>query len=196
MANQLTAPAKGNVAVLLPPSVASSLRETVNNDFLVTGYTVAGKPPDQDLRDAIKTLDGLCSPASSQEIGMWIATLYALTKQRGEDQIGLDLAVEAFGSRLEKLPREAVKAALETWPEKSTWWPSWKELKDEIDRADVAGMMRQAIYRALDKKQPTRTSGPRQVSEVNQMDRAEFLAELRRKNPEAFGFKTVAEAAE
>lgn len=176
------------MAVLLPPSVATSLRETVNGDFVVTGYTVAGHPPEADLREAIKTLDGLCEPASSQEIGMWIATLYALTKQRAEDQIVLDLAVEAFGSKLEKLPRDAVKTAMENWPDKSTWWPSWKELKSEIEAADKAGMMRQAVYRALDGKRSTKpTNSPRKFSEINEMDRAEFIEKVRRENPAAFG---------
>lgn len=187
------------MAVLLPPSVAQSLRETLNSDFVVTGYTVIGRPPENDLRDAIKALDELCTPASSQEIGMWLATLYALTKQRVEDQITLDLAIEAYLSKLEKLPREAVKTAMESWPDKSTWWPSWKELKTEIARADVAGMMRQAIYRALDGKR-LKPTGPRHTSDVlsdlNQMDREEFLKKVRAENPEAFGFKNAMEATQ
>lgn len=184
-------------AASLPPSIATSLRERVSKSFEVAGYTIQGNVPEADLREAIRALNEQCEPAAKIDIARWLAELYALTKQRAEEQVTLDLAVQAFASRLEKYPAYAVEAALREWPDKSKWWPSWQELKAEIEAADKLTMVRQAVYQALDgRHSKPKASAPRHTSELNMMDRSDFLEKVRAEYPLAFGMKQAGEMVE
>ena len=171
--------------MLLPHSIATCLRERAAADFSLAGYEVKGNPPTGDLREAINVLNGLCAPAPPIEIAGFLATLYALTKQRAEDQITLDLAIQAFAARLEKFPGIAVKQALEAWPDKSKWFPSWQELREEIEAVDKATMMRSAVYAALDAPSNKPTPKETQNSEINQIPKSEFIKMLN-ENPARF----------
>jgi len=80
---------------------------------------------------------------------MLIAEVFSLTKRKKDDQITLDLAVEAYGSRLEQYPADIVHEVLTKWPDQSMWWPSWHELKEEIDWRNRRAKMRDALEKKL-----------------------------------------------
>jgi len=170
----------------LPQSVARCLRETLSSDFDVIGYEVGPGVSESDLRAALVVLNEECKPAPPEKIGMWLAKLYALTKQRAEDQVTLDLATEAFMARLEKLPAAAVEAAMEAWPDKSKWFPSWQELKAEIETTDRATKVRKAIYDAIDRKHfKGRATEQKPTSEINAIPKSDFIRMLN-ENPSQF----------
>jgi len=112
------------------------------------GYSVKGSVPAADLQRAREQLDELAAPPTRQDVGEMLAVLYTLTKQRKEEQITLDLAIQTYAHRLMKYPRVVVRSVLEDWPNKSTWWPSWHELRVELDWKNKIGKVRDAVIEA------------------------------------------------
>ena len=128
-----------------------SVQEKIDSDYNLVGYQVTGT--DEDLKKAVQLIDQHSQPLQVQELSGLLAQLYSLTKQRKESQLTLDIAFEAFGSRLEKYPADIVREVLSKWPDQSKWWPSWYELKEEIDWRDKRGKLKQSIEAKLLKQQ-------------------------------------------
>jgi len=136
------------LAASLPRSVVTSLREKVDCDYNVTGYDVVGGANASEIEKAIDILRRFETPMAPREIGQLIARLLALTKQRATDQLTTDLAVEAYGSLLEEYPADIVREVMMKWPEierRGKWFPSWNELKEEIDWRNTRAMKREAL---------------------------------------------------
>ena len=138
-----------NLQASLPPSVVLSLDEVVDADFNVVAYTIDGPCPVDDINAAIAAIDAASQPMQARALGMLIAEVFSLTKRKKDDQITLDLVVEAYGSRLEQYPADIVHEVLSKWPDQSMWWPSWHELKEEIDWRNRRAKMRDALEKKL-----------------------------------------------
>ena len=138
-----------NLQASLPQSVASSLDAVVDRDFNVVAYTIDGPCPVDDLTAAIAAIDAASQPMPAKALGMLIAEVFSLTKRKKDDQITLDLAVEAYGSRLEQYPTDIVHEVLSKWPDQSRWWPSWHELKQEIDWRNNRAKIKAALEKKL-----------------------------------------------
>ena len=137
--------------MLLPRSVVSSLQEVLNAEYELVGYSVEGVIPVVDMERAIEAIENTSAPATPREVGELVAELFVLTKQRREDQMTLDISIEAFGSRLLEYPADIVREVLKKWPDRSTFFPSWHELKSEIDWRNKRGMMKVALEKKLRK---------------------------------------------
>ena len=146
---QSTVAVQAHLEASLPPSVASSLDAVVAGDYNIVAYTLAGPCPVDDLMAAIAAIDAVSQPMPAKALGMLIAEVFSLTKRKKDDQITLDLAVEAYGSRLEQYPADIVHEVLTKWPDQSMWWPSWHELKEEIDWRNRRAKMRDALEKKL-----------------------------------------------
>ena len=147
--SQSTVAVEAHLEASLPPSVASSLDAVVDGDYNIVAYTVDGPCPVDDLTAAIAAIDAASQPMPAKALGMLIAEVFSLTKRKKDDQITLDLAVEAYGSRLEQYPADIVHEVLTKWPDQSMWWPSWHELKEEIDWRNRRAKMRDALEKKL-----------------------------------------------
>ena len=128
-----------------------SVQEKLDSDYNLVGYQVAGN--DDDLKKAVELIEQYSQPLQAQELSGLLAQLYSLTKQRKESQLTLDIAFEAFGSRLEKYPADIVREVLIKWPDQSKWGPSWHELKGEIEWRNIRGKVKDNIEAKLLTKQ-------------------------------------------
>ena len=147
--SQSTVAVEAHLEASLPPSVASSLDAVVDRDYNIVAYTVDGPCPVDDLTAAIAAIDAASQPMPAKALGMLIAEVFSLTKRKKDDQITLDLAVEAYGSRLEQYPADIVHEVLTKWPDQSMWWPSWHELKQEIDWRNSRAKIKAALEKKL-----------------------------------------------
>jgi hypothetical protein len=133
----------------LPASIVSSLREVVDADWNVIAYSIEGHVDVDEVEAAIDIIDECMAPLDPRSVGELLAELFVLTKRRREDKITLDLAIEAYGSRLLEYPADIVHTVIKVWPNQSTWWPSWHELKSEIDWRNDRSKMRSALQAKL-----------------------------------------------
>ena len=128
-----------------------SVRESLDANYNLVGYQVAGN--DEDLKKAVQLIEKYSQPLEARELSALLTELHLLTKQRKENQVSLDLAFELYGRRLEKYPADIVREVLERWPDHSKWFPSWHELKEEIEWRDKRGKLKEAIEAKLLKQQ-------------------------------------------
>ena len=127
------------------------MQEKLDANYNLVGYQVAGN--DDDLKKAVQLIEQFSQPLQAQELSALLTELHLLTKQRKESQLTLDIAFEAFGSRLEKYPADIVREVLSKWPDQSKWWPSWHELKEEIEWRNKRGKLKDNIEAKLLTKQ-------------------------------------------
>lgn len=59
--------------------------------------------------------------------------LNVLTKHRAEGADEMRLRLNAYRERLASMPATAVTKAIKGWPDCHDWWPTWAELKREIE---------------------------------------------------------------
>lgn len=143
-----------SLKALLPQSVMQSLEEVHNSDFDVVAYTVNGVCSIDDMKTAIDVIDKHSAPMRPEPLGILIASVYALTKRKATDGMTLNIAIEAYMAKLEEYPADIVHEVLSKWPDQSMWWPSWNELKAEIDWRNSRAKMKAALEKKLE---PNRT---------------------------------------
>jgi len=72
------------------------------------------------------------APASDRELLMELNRLWALTSHKRQSAPEMDITLEAYIEKLRAYPRDAVLETLREAPDRSQWWPTWKELQDRI----------------------------------------------------------------
>jgi hypothetical protein len=133
----------------LPPSIVSSIKPVLSSDYDLLAYTIEGPVAVDDIQAAIEVIEEFSRPASAREIGELIAMVYAMTAQRNQDQITMDLAITSFGRKLMEYPADVVRETMTKWPDRSTWFPAWHDLKGELDWRNNRGKMREALEKKL-----------------------------------------------
>ena len=133
---------------MLRPHVASSMRKVYDQNFHVIGYILENKLDPKEIHEAINALEATMSPPDRRMLVELITEVFTLTKMRGSNQIELDFAVRAYAARLADYPADTVFAVLKDWPNRSKWWPSWCEIKEQLDKTDRKGMMVKALRQA------------------------------------------------
>ena len=133
----------------LPASIVSSISPVLNSDYDVLAFTAEGPLAVDDIQSAIEVIEEFSRPASAREIGELIAMVYAMTAQRNQDQITMDLAITSFGRKLMEYPADVVRETMTKWPDRSTWFPAWHDLKAELDWRNNRGKMREALEKKL-----------------------------------------------
>jgi N-acyl-D-aspartate/D-glutamate deacylase len=61
----------------------------------------------------------------------------AICAKRSDGEALSDLTFRAMASRAGLYPADVVLTTLKTWPDKSKWFPTWHELKTELDRLNA-----------------------------------------------------------
>ena len=140
---------EANLEASLPASIVSSINPVLNSDYDVLAFTVEGPVAIDDIQSAIEVIEEFSRPASAREIGELIAMVYAMTAQRNQDQITMDLAITSFGRKLMEYPADVVRETMTKWPDRSTWFPAWHDLKGELDWRNNRGKMREALEKKL-----------------------------------------------
>ena len=133
----------------LPQSIVSSIKPVLSSDYDLLAYTIEGPVAVDDIKAAIETIEEFSQPASAREIGELITMVYAMTAQRNQDQITMDLAISSFGRKLLEYPADVVRETMTKWPDKSTWFPAWHDLKIELDWRNNRAKMRSALEKKL-----------------------------------------------
>jgi hypothetical protein len=85
------------------------------------------------LRATLEDFDAQMAPAPGRVIEGWLAELSVLVVSRASDEMSGELRLVAYAKRLAGYPADIVRQVLLgiTW----RFWPSWAELKEELDRA-------------------------------------------------------------
>ena len=138
-----------HLEVSLPQSIVSSIKPVLSSDYDLLAYTIEGPVAVDDIQAAIETIEEFSQPASAREIGELITMVYAMTAQRNQDQITMDLAISSFGRKLLEYPADVVRETMTKWPDKSTWFPAWHDLKIELDWRNNRAKMRSALEKKL-----------------------------------------------
>jgi len=136
----------------LPQRVVSSLESVCSPEWDVIAYTVDGAVPLDEISEAIEIIERFMVPLKAKDIAKLLTEVYVLTKRRKDDQVELDFAVMAYGSRLMEYPADIVAEVLKNWPDRSTWFPSWHELKETIDKRNDREKMHRALVKKLHPK--------------------------------------------
>lgn len=82
-----------------------------------------------DYAGAVAMLEALCAPAEAERLAKSIATLNELTRRSSSEP---DLQLRAYVAKLREYPADIAINALNTWPEKSQWFPTWFELREHM----------------------------------------------------------------
>lgn len=85
-------------------------------------------------RIAKATLDDAMKPLTHNDVVAELTGLRALTKSRASDGDDLKLLLTAYTQRLRAYPADVVREVLTSWANRETFFPSWAELKGELDR--------------------------------------------------------------
>ena len=77
--------------------------------------------------------DDITGPMTSDtKISAALVRLSLKVRRRPEDEIDHAARMETYLRDLRAYPVDTVLKALETWPDRSEWWPTWHELLDAI----------------------------------------------------------------
>ena len=91
-----------------------------------------------DMAGAKAVIDGLAAPAPRSSIIEWLTICAVKTVSSRDDDTASDLKLKMFASKLQEYPGDVVKNALDAWPDTHKWFPTWSELRTEIERmADI-----------------------------------------------------------
>ena len=103
------------------------------------------------------------APAEDNEIAKGLLKLRALTSHRNEGA-DIDIVLEAYVEKLKDYPRDAVLESLSKMSDQSKWFPSWIEIKNDVEfRCQHRVEMLKAIERKRDDQ--TRRALLREVSQ-------------------------------
>lgn len=129
---------------LLPPSVASSLVPK-NRSFIDHEYGYDFEFETYEVRGMACTRDELSFSQSLVEVGLKpsdrrvvvseLARLRVVTKAKAENDTNLEMLAQVYTEEMECYPPDIVRGACRAWGRREKWWPSWAELKHELDRA-------------------------------------------------------------
>lgn len=70
---------------------------------------------------------------TNEQILMLLLEMDALTNHRSETSEEKRLRMSVYRERLVNFPADAVVKAITGWPDCHDWWPTWAELKREIE---------------------------------------------------------------
>lgn len=141
----------------LPASVTRCIDDKWKNDrgadgqFESTfiGTEILPGVPKADLERSFTIVAASCAPADPQTVAAALHRLKLLTKSRELPGKDAELQAAAFFDQVSTYPADVVVDACEVWAAREVFFPSWAELKAELDRRM---QRRLALKRALEKR--------------------------------------------
>lgn len=116
---------------LLAQSLDLKIEEQLSSEYDFNGYSITTLSPKR-LGIAKEAVEKMMAPADELTLLQELVKLRALTKHRNEGY-DIDLLLETLVDKLLKYPEDAVIKALESIVDRSQWWPSWFEIKKEVE---------------------------------------------------------------
>ena len=118
----------------LPSSVRSKLKPTYDPEYNLLGYKLVGtKLEVKEIDKALDILKEIAVYPTKDEVILAITRLYALCAPSADSDDTLHLRISAYTDKLLIYPRDAVLYVLEKAPDNHRWFPSWHDLKKELD---------------------------------------------------------------
>ena len=154
--NQTTLVQDRQVMASLPPSVSSRLIELWDGDWNVVGYELEPGADQDDINLAIDLIQVISQPADRKTIIQELTRLHVSTKQRSQEASDTAMQLQVYAEALAEYPADAVIDALRKWHKthNGQWWPSLKELTDEIDWRNNRAKMIAELQRHNDDNEP------------------------------------------
>jgi hypothetical protein len=141
---------EANLQASLPHSIGSSLTKKLNSDYMIVGYDLCDDVSQADLREGIALIDASLAPCPASYLAQLLSQLFVTCARRKEDeQLQLDLVIEVYGSRLMDYPADIVEEVLLKWPDENKWFPTWHELKSEIDWRNKRARLKETLEKKL-----------------------------------------------
>src|SRR5262245_25393690 len=139
----------------LPESVTRCIAASWDNDrgldgqfeSTFVGYEILPGAPKDDIKQALAIVTRACAPAPPEIIGAELQLMHALTKSRPEPTVDAQFQAAAMFDHLSAYPADVVVDACRARSARETFFPSWAELKGELDRRM---QRRLALKRALE----------------------------------------------
>ena len=126
------------------------VEERQSTEFDFKGYIITNNIGDEKLAEAHQALLQTMAPAEDTEIAKGLLKLRALTSHRN-DGGDIDIILEAYVEKLKDYPRDAVLESLSKMSDQSKWFPSWIEIKEDVEfRCQHRLEMLKAIERKRD----------------------------------------------
>lgn len=115
--------------------------------------TSSGKP---DWAGALALVEAVSAPAPADKLADAIAVLGELTRGNTSEP---ELQVRAYVAKLGDFPADIAMDAINSWPERSKWFPAWQELRERMSFvADRRAQIAEAIRHELGVTKPRRRS--------------------------------------
>mgnify|MGYP003674360661 FL=1 len=131
----------------LAQSLDLKIEEQISSEYDFTGYSIKKLSP-KKLGIAKAAVEKMMTPADEMTLLQELIKLRSLTKHRNEGY-DIDLLLETLVEKLSRYPEDAVVKALDRIVDKSQWWPSWFEIKKEVE---YHCQHRLALLNAVDKQ--------------------------------------------
>ena len=100
----------------------------------VTDVRVRAGADPQYVEQCLAQVEALCRPCGGPFAGRKLAEMRALTAHRARDGVDVDVMATAYTVRLSEYPTDVVDHACNAWTNANPFWPTWAELKDELDK--------------------------------------------------------------
>lgn len=116
----------------------------------ITEVKVVEGVPAAHLEDVLKHVEAICFPCTAKFAAQKLAELRVLTAHRARDGSDVELLAAAYTHRLAEYPPDVVEDACNRWADANQFWPTWSELKDNLDgRMRGRKQIRDALRAAL-----------------------------------------------
>ena len=131
----------------LTHTLGLSIEEKYTPDFDLKGYQITNTISNDKLEELGQAIKATMEPAEDNDIVQALLKMRALMshKNNGGD---LDIILEAYVEKLKSYPKDAVMESLSKIPDQYKWFPSWVEIRDDVEfRCQHRRLMLQAIER-------------------------------------------------
>ena len=134
MTNQLTTqPTQTNLPTQRKRIEISFLEERLSPEFDFQGFKFNRKVTVAELNEALEEIKSSMIPATDKEIAGELLKLRSLTKTRNEGKNDIRIMMESYAEKFREYPRDVVLEVLRMAPGRYKFFPSWAELKEELD---------------------------------------------------------------
>jgi len=131
------------------------VEEQISPEYDFKGYLITNDIPVSVLSDAHQALKSSLMPAEEDLVAKALLKLRALTAHKADGK-DLDIILEAYLEKLREYPKDAVLESLNRYPDHAKWFPSWAELRDDVEFRCVRRLeLLKAIERKINERQLT-----------------------------------------
>ena len=131
----------------LTHSAGLKVEENYTHDFDLRGYQIINTISNDKLEELGQAIKATMAPAEDNDIAQALLKMRALMSHKN-DGGDLDIILEAFVEKLKEYPKDAVMESLTKIPDQYKWFPSWIEIKEDVEfRCQHRRLMLKAIER-------------------------------------------------